>query len=155
MQRRTGQRSRTECPRAGLVRFWLVFALFVTLTSCAQEPAQFVANFDLALASGDPAKVAQLLTPQSRPMFLAMQHIQPAPPPDPVTAVANEAGHAAFVPVAPSSPTRFVSARNDGAGIVFRVEADGEEREWAMEMNGGVWQLDLVATSSRSTFSGY
>ena len=157
MKRRPGQRRRTQGPRAGLLRFWLFCGLFavVALVGCAQEPAEFVANFDKALASKDPAQVARLLTPSSRPIFMAMQHVQPAPPPDPVTAVANEAGHDAFVPTTPSSPTKLVSVRNDGSGIVFRVQADGEEREWLMQMNGGVWQLDLVATSSRSTWSGY
>ena len=155
-KRRSSQREWTGSPDVGLVRFVraLVVASCLVAVSCAQQPEQFVQRFDEALASGDAAAVAQMLTPTSRSLYMAMQQIEPAAPPDPATAVVSTVGHAGFVPSAPVVPTRLVAVQKDATGVIFRVEADGQEREWVMQMSGNVWQLDLVATSSRSSWLG-
>ena len=155
------QRRRPQGLRAGsslLGRKLGLFALFVLLTitaGCAQTPQAFVASFDAALASGDVQRVAHHLTPGSRPLYFAMQAVDAAPPPDPATAVANPAGHAAFVPGPIQSKTTFVRAMRDSSGIIFKVEADGEVREWVMQQTGTSWQLDLKATSARASFTGF
>lgn len=114
----------------------------------------FVQRFDEALASGDVDRVAAMMTPQSRQLFWTMQRTPAADPPDPVTAVVNKVGHAGFVPTAPRVPAQFVSAHRDVSGIVLRVQAGDDEREWVVQERGGVLLLDLLATSSRSTWTG-
>ena len=125
------------------------------LAGCVEAPSEFVQRLDAALASEDPARVAAMLTPESRPMFQTLQRVQPAPLPDPASAVVSPVGHAAFVPARPAKSTRFVSAHQDSSGIIFKVEADGERREWVMRQSGLRWQLDLLATSSRSSWAGF
>ena len=149
------QRQRTQRPRAGSLLFAAVVPTVMLLAGCAQQPERFVADFDQALASKDADRVAKMLTPGSRHMLRALWAVDAAPAPDAATAVANPAGHAAFEPQPPSAPTRFVRAYRDTSGIVFKVEADGEEREWVVRQVGYGWQLDLLATSSRSSWTGY
>jgi len=122
---------------------------------CQQSPRAFVAAFDAALASEDPDRVAGLLTPASRPIFRAMIGTPKGPAPDPQTGVAAQAGERPFAPRAPGTPTELLAVRAQSDGSLLLQVSGGEEpREWVVRPTAGVLQLDLLATSARTTWAG-
>lgn len=155
--RTTNGQPGTTPTRAGRSLVWgLSLASALALNAgCQTSPQDFINAFDSAVASGDTERVAQLLTPESRPLLLAMLNTPAGPRPDPAVGTPTHAGPHPFAPAAFGQRTALlgVRAQSDGS-LLLQVESGDERREWVVRSQAGVLLLDLLATSARSTWPG-
>ena len=103
-------------------------------TACVHEPAEFVADLEAALSTGDVQAVMPLLTVASRPLVGALVQVR------------GKAGAGLKVP---RTRAAVKSLSQQGTRLVLQVQADGLERDWMLVQEGGNWRLDLLETAVR------
>ena len=114
------------------------------LSACQQTPQEYVGELEQALGSGDVERVAQLLTPESRPVYRAL--------------VAAGSATSAPSPFAPRSVegaatvSRVVAIDN---GVMIELRVGETQREWVLTSAGGRYRLDLLATATRRPYSAF
>lgn len=122
---------------------WLP-ALALALLGCQQSPQEFVVDFEQALQGGDPERVADRLTPESRPVYLAM-----------VAAGAATADRPnPFAPRVPGVSAKVSRVLPIEDGVVLELNVGDLQREWVLTRAGGRYRLDLLATATRRPYAG-